>query len=151
MKYKFNLHQHGFIKSKSTSTNLVAYPDFITPLVHSQHKDDAFYFNFSNTFNLVLYALLLQKLDDFGLSSLYVSWFHSYKTNKLSLVCCRGTLPVLYEVSSRVPQGSVLGPLLFSVFINDLCSMVKYSNRLLFADGVKIYQEIKSPCDSCLL
>jgi hypothetical protein len=83
-------------------------PWFITPLVHSHHKDDAIHFIFSNTFDLVLYALLLHKLDEFGLSSLYVAWLHSYATNKLSLVCCHGTLPVLYEVLSRVPQGMVL-------------------------------------------
>jgi hypothetical protein len=152
LKYIFNPRQHGFIKSKSTSTNLVAaYPDFITPLVYSQHKVDDIYFDFCNTFCLDLYALVLHKLDDFGLSTAYVAWFHSYKTNRLSHVCCHGTLSVLYEVLSRVPQGSVLGPLLFYVFTNDLCSAVKYSNHLLFSDDTKIYQEIKYPYDSWLL
>jgi hypothetical protein len=149
--YKFNPCQHGFMKSKSTSMNLVAYPDFIPPLFHSQHKVDANYFDFSNTSDLVLCELLFHKLDDFGLSSVYIVWFHSYITNRLSHVCCYGTLSMLYEVLSRVPQGSVQVPLLFNVFINDLCSVVKYSNCLLFAYDVTLYQEIKSTYDSWLL
>jgi hypothetical protein len=69
------------------------------------------------------------------------------------LVCYHGTLSTLYEVLSIVPKGSVLGPLLFSLVINNLCSAVKYSNCLLFADDIKIrvYWEIKSPYDRWIL
>ena len=133
---KFNPRQHGFIKSKSTSTKLVVYLYFITLLVHPQLQGDAIYFDFSNSFDLVPYALLLRKLD-FGLSPTVVIWFHSYLTNRISQVRYRGAHSAPYEVLFNVPQGSIPGPLLFSVFTNDLCSAVKYSNCLLFADDVK--------------
>jgi hypothetical protein len=62
-----------------------------------------------------------------------------------------GTLSSSYEVLSGVPKGSVLGPLLFNTFINDLRGVVKYSDCLLFADDIKLFREINSPHDSFLL
>jgi hypothetical protein len=76
--------QHGFIKSKFAFTHLVAYLDFITPLLHSQHQVDAIYFDCSKVFNLVWHALLLHKLDDFGMSPAYITLFNIYLINKLS-------------------------------------------------------------------
>jgi len=64
----FNSCQHGFIKSNSTSTNIIAYPYFITSLVHSQRQVYAIYFDFSSAFDLVTYPLLLRKINDFELS-----------------------------------------------------------------------------------
>ena len=68
MKSKFNLRQHGFIKSKSTSTNLVAYLDAIIRLVHSHLQVNVICFDFSNDLDPVSHAMSLRKLDGFGLS-----------------------------------------------------------------------------------
>ena len=81
LKSKFNPHQHGSIKSKSTSTNLVAYLDSITRLVHTHPQVDAIYFDFSNTFDAVSRAMLLRKLDGFRLPPTYVTRFRSYLPN----------------------------------------------------------------------
>jgi len=116
LKSKFNPLQHGFIKSKFTSTNLVAYRDLLTPLVHSQRQVFAIYFDFSNFFVPGPHALLLHKLYDFGQAPAYITWFHSYITY-------RGAISTLYAVLSGVPQGSFLGPFFFYVFIYDLCSV----------------------------
>jgi hypothetical protein len=107
LKSKFHPRQHAVIKSKSTTTKLLAYLDFITPVVHSQLQVNVIYFDFTNAFDLVPHPQLFHKL--------------------------------------------VLVLLLFSVVINNLCSAVKYSNCLLFADDVKKCREIKSPYDSWLL
>ena len=82
---KLNPRQHGFIKYKSTATNLVVYLDFITPLVHPQSQVNDIYFDFSNTFDLLPHALLLPKLYDFGLPLLTlpgstVAWQTDYPT-----------------------------------------------------------------------
>jgi hypothetical protein len=95
--------------------------------------------------------MLLRKLSDFGLFAGYVSWFCSYLTSRTSYVRYCGVLSLPHEVLSGVPQGSVLGPLLFNIFINKLCGVVKYSNCLLFADDIKIFREVKSPRDILLL
>jgi hypothetical protein len=88
LKSKSKPHQHAFIKSKSAFTNLVAYLDLIIPLVHSQHHVDASPLppQFSSALDLVPHTLLLHKLDDFGLSCAYITWFHSYLTYRLSHV-----------------------------------------------------------------
>jgi hypothetical protein len=136
-----------FAKSKSTITNLVTYLDFITPLVSSQGQANAIYFDLSSTFDLVIHTLLLQKLSAFGLSGGYVNWFCSYLTNRQSQFRVSGILSSPFIVLSGVPQGSVLGPLLFNLFMNDLCDIINYSRYLLFADDIKIFRVIKSPND----
>jgi hypothetical protein len=78
---KLNCCQHGFIKSRYTTSNLVTYLDYITSLVTSQRQGDAIYFDFICAFDLVPHTLLLGKLSSFGLTSAYVSSFHSYLTD----------------------------------------------------------------------
>jgi hypothetical protein len=85
-KSKLNSSQHGFIKSKSTTTNLVTFLDFGTALVCSQGQVDSVYFDFSNAFDIFPHALLLHKRNNYGLSSGYINWFHSYLTDRESCV-----------------------------------------------------------------
>jgi hypothetical protein len=151
LKSIFNPCQHGFTKCKSTTTNLVSYLDYITPLVGSQRQVDAIYFDLTSAFDLVPHTLLLHKLSALGFSGGYVNWIRSYLTNRQSRVRIGGTISLPFEVLSGVPQGSVLGPLFFNVFVNDLCDSIKHSRYLLFADDIKIYRAISSPEDCNLL
>ena len=151
-KSKFNPRQLGLIKSKSTITNRVAYVySSIFLCSFSAPGRSATHFEFSNAFHLFPHALLLRKSADCGKSSAFVTWFHSFLNSRISHVRYRDALSTPYEVLSAVPQGSVLATLPFTVFINDLCSAVKYSNDLLFGDEVKIYREIRSSYDRWLL
>jgi hypothetical protein len=119
------------------------------PSVNTQGLADSVYFDLSNAFDIVPHNLLLRKLTNSGLSSGYVNWFHSYLANKQPSVRISGTLSSSYVVKSVVPQGSALGPLLFNIFINDICDSISYSKYLLFADDLKIYRNINNVHD-CL-
>jgi hypothetical protein len=130
---------------------LVNYLDYITPLVSSQRQVDAIYFDFSSAFDLVSHALLLSKLSSFGLSSAYVSWFCSYLTDRFSCVKISGNFSAPFRILAGVPKGSVLGPMLFNVFIDDICKVITHSKFLLFADDIKIFRAIISLDDSTQL
>jgi hypothetical protein len=143
--FKFKLHpnQHGFLKSKSTATNLVTYLNYVTPSVCSQGHFDSVHFDFSQACNNVPHAILLNKLNQNGLSSSYVKWFQSYLLNRSSFVRILRKCSSPFSVLSGAPQGSTLGPLLFNIFVNDLSAIIKHSKFLLFADDLKIYRNTK--------
>jgi hypothetical protein len=130
-KSKINPSEHGFMKSKSTASNLVTFLDAIAPLVYSQRQVDSIYFDFSNAFDRAPHETLLRKLNDCGLSAGYISWFRSYLTNRTSYVRYCGTLSSSYKVLSGVPQGSVLGPL-FSTSSSTIC-VVWSSTQIAFS------------------
>jgi hypothetical protein len=148
---KLNPNQHGFTRTKSTVTNLVTFLDFLTPVVRGQRQTDAVYFDLSIAFDLVPHNMLLQNLSSFGFSDAYVSWFRSYLTNRQSWVHVSGTLSLPFQVTSGVPQGSVLGSFLFNIFIDDLCNSIKHCNLLFFADDLKIFRVVRSPHDCLFL
>jgi hypothetical protein len=136
LKFKLNPCQHGFPKSKSTTENWATYLHCIAPPLGSQPQADAIYFDLASAFDLITHTLLLPKLIAIGYSGVYVNWFHSYLTNKHSQVRITGTFPSPFRVFSDVRQGSAVGFLLFDMYINEFCNIVKHSRYLLFAHDI---------------
>ena len=143
--------QHGFITGKSCTTNLVEVLDQIGSLLDKGSQIDMVYMDMSKAFDKVSHTRLLYKLRMFGFGGSLLEWFRSYLADRHQRVTVLGAASDPLLVSSGVPQGSILGPSLFLLYVNDLPDAIKTSNIAMFADDTKIFKEIKSSNDVTLL
>ena len=100
------------------------------------------YFHFKKAFDLVLHDELLTKLSIFVFDEKFLLLFKSYISNRRQCVKLDQSVSELKNVTSGVPQGSVLGPLLFTLFINDISDNLHYTESLLYADDLKTWDQI---------
>ena len=109
----------------------------------------AVFFDLRKAFNSVPHAPLLAKLNHFGLDRHIINWLHNYLANRTQAVVINGSESYIAPVLSGVPQDSVLGPLLFLIYIDDLSSVIEaLSSKVnLFADDILLYHLISSSSD----
>jgi ribonucleases P/MRP protein subunit RPP40 len=110
----------------------------------------AIYTDFKKAFDMVDHQVLITKLSNYGVCGPLIDWFSSYLSNRVQQVRVKGYLSGKYDVRCGVPQGSHLGPLLFTIFINDIGDGIT-SNFCLFADDLKLYRSIKDDNDCSAL
>ena len=147
--------QHGFRSQRSCETQLVQfYHDVVSNLDRAQnrgHKQtDIIVMDFAKAFDKVPHRRLLYKLDYYGIRGSTHKWIASWLSGRTQQVVLDGQASDPVPVLSGVPQGSVLGPVLFLVFINDLPDNIRSSVRL-FADDCVLYRNIRSFSDCLIL
>lgn len=140
--------QYGFVKNRSTNTNLVLFASELMESVDQGFQVDAVYTDFSKAFDKVNHRILLRKLYTFGLSGNLLEWCDSYLKNRPSQVVIDGVQSTPFIALSGVPQGSVLGPLFFNIFINDIAKVIKHSKIYMFADDLKLTKIVSSDEES---
>ena len=143
-------NQHGFVPRRSCCTQLLHALNDWTLSLDERLSTDVVYFDFSKAFDSVPHTRLLLKLQAYGINGQLLSWFKSFLTGRRQCVKINDVLSSWVQVSSGVPQGSILGPLLFSLYVNELPSLVS-SQLLMFADDIKLYRTIRSSEDCLVL
>lgn len=138
--------QHGFTAGRSTVSNLIVFQSHILEAFSQNKQLDSIYLDFSKAFDTVDHSILLRKMVDLGFGSVEIRWLASYLSNRRLFVKFASSLSSEFVSESGVPQGSILGPYLFCLFINDL-PMVVRTDSLLFADDAKIYCIISTILD----
>ncbi len=146
----FSKKQYGFIKHRSTVLQLLKVLDIWTDATDRGDTIDTIYLDFMKAFDMVPHRRLLGKLSAYGICHPVLGWIQSYLTDRVQQVCVNGANSEWLKVTSWVPQGSVLGPVLFVIYINDLPDSLD-SSAYLFADDTKVFRIIKDTQDKQIL
>ena len=134
----FNNSQHGFRQKRSCLSQLLSHFDKIITRLESNQNVDVIYLDFAKAFDKVDHTILLQKLELLGANGKLHTWIKSFLLNRSQRVMVNGHLSEPVLVKSGVPQGSVLGPLLFLVLISDIDSDLMEAFLSSFADDIRI-------------
>ena len=131
--------QYGFRKLHSTTLALIEFTDSVRCFLDDGNYVISIFVDLTKAFDTVDHGMLLYKLDRYGIRGYANDFFRTYLTNRVQYTVINGTQSVLNAVTCGVPQGSVLGPLFFALYINAIYESVGMDHVQLFADDIALY------------
>lgn len=137
-------HQHGYLESRSTETASFELLNYSYSQLDQGNYVMILFFDLSIAFDTVNREFLLSKLYNMGIRGVLLEWIESYMSERKIIVKCSGSLSESRPVSLGVPQGSVLGPLLFLLFVNDLPKNISNGHITMFADDTTVAVSARS-------
>ena len=141
-------HQWGFISHRSTTSALCLITHNWLRTLEDGNEVCSVFFDLRKAFDRVLHAPLLDKLLSYHIDPTIIAWIHSYLAGRSQTVVIGGEQSACLPVVSGVPQGSVLGPLIFIIYVNEITSSISpYCRISMFADDIPLYRSINAPID----
>jgi hypothetical protein len=131
-------HQYGFRANHSTTQALIEMTELIRKAIDDKYFACGVFVDLQKAFDTVDHSILLKKLDYYGIRGIPLKWFTSYLNERTQFVSINDSKSTLVKCSNGVPQGSVLGPLLFLLYINDLHTSIKFATVYHFADDTNL-------------
>lgn len=134
----FSKSQYGFLKDLSTYHALVSFTEKVYKSLDDKEHTIGVFIDLSKAFDTVQHKIMLDKLFSYGVRGIALSWFHSYLSNRQQCVKVGSSTSQFKQITTGVPQGSVLGPILFLLYVNDLPSVSTSLSSILFADDTTL-------------
>ena len=140
-------NQHGFLQGRSTVTQLLETLASWTEELDKGNNLNVLYCDFKKAFDTVPHKRLIEKIKAYGIGGDVINWISDFLSERKQRVCVNGKLSTWKDVTSGVPQGSVLGPLLFVIYINELEESVSCGVKL-YADDTKVFAVVNHESES---
>lgn len=141
---KLSMHQHGFVKKRNTSTNVLELTQHGFKAFESKAQLDVFFADFSKAFDKVQHSILIDKLAKLNVSKKMLKWQWSFLTNRTQITKVGNSLSSELAITSGIIQGGHQSPTCFAAFINDLPEQIVNAIVENFADDTKIYRKVNS-------
>ncbi|XP_065679099.1 uncharacterized protein LOC101234374 [Hydra vulgaris] len=143
-------NQHGFVNKKACVTNLLESIDMMSKALSDKISMDVAFIDFSKAFDMVPHKRLIYKLEAYGFTENLLNWIKSFLHQRFQRIVMGDYVSSWLEVFSGVPQGSVLGPILFIIFVNDISDIVNHPCKI-YADDTKLTARLDHPLASQML
>ena len=147
----YSAHQGGFRKGRSIIDTIADFTDEVLLDINEGLSTVALFVDMRKAFDTVDHSILLQKISRLGLHPETTAWLAHYLSERVQKTYANGQLSSAANITCGVPQGSILGPMLYLIYVNDVSSILKHCSMKLYADDTVIYASADSPYDALKL